>query len=268
MPVIPASNYSTGVQVHNLIKDLCNDPQGQLYSPAFCIQAINSAARWIGRELRNRGKMTLVEDEWNITVPQVNVKDPTLQVNVTFTGQNGNLSPANILRVAANDWDLPNDLIEPLVLLERPAGQNTMPSQMRNRTGQGGLPRRWQHQHLGEWEWRTDMIALVGALVDTEIIIRYNAVPIQFSVVAQQGNTPPYISGSLGDIDGIDACAYYAASQLIPKHGGTLGPQYRQEAETLLEQIATDVTRQQQFSPTRMRPYGSGSRRGFGSRYL
>jgi len=258
MPVIPSTPYATGSQILSLIQDLCNDDQGQLFTAPFCIQAINSAARWVGRELRNRGKMTLVEDEYLVTIPPVLVSDPTQQVNLTYTGINGNVT-------AANTPTLPDDMIEPLVLWQRPTDQPMNLLKMRNCTGQGGLPKIFQRQWLTDWEWRTDMICFLGALQSTDVIIRYSAVPLQFSLT---DDDPPQISGSLGDIDAIDAMSYYAASQLIPKHGGApLGAQYRTEAAALLEQLATDVTRQQQFSPTRMRPYGGRNNRG-GSRTL
>lgn len=252
-PAISQLPYSSGAQIMALIQDLCNDAQGQLYTPTFCIQAINSAARWVGRELRNRGKMTLVEDEYLVTIPAVLASDPTQQVNLTFTGINGNVT-------AANTPTLPNDLIEPLKLWERPTSQKMDLLPMRNCTGQGGLPKRFQTFRLKEWEWRTDQICFIGSLEPADVIIRYSSVPLQFSLT---NDDPPLVSGTLGDIDAIDAMSYYAASQLIPKHGGPqLGAQYRAEADRLLEQLATDVTRMQQFSPVRMRPYGGRGTRG------
>lgn len=240
----------------SLIQSLCNDIQGQLFTPVFCIDAVNSAARWLGRELRNRGKMTLVEDEYVVTIPAVLTQDPTQQVNLTFTGIDGNVT-------AANTPTLPQDLIEPLRLWSRPSGQpgpvGLLP--MIDWTGQGGLPKTFQGFRLADWEWRTDQICFLGSLQAADVMIRYSSVPLQFSLSVDD---PPLLSGSLGDIDGIDAVSYYASSQLVPKRGGTaLGQQYRQEAQTLLEQLSTDVDRQQQFSPVRMRPFG-GSSRGYG----
>lgn len=259
MPAITQAPYSSGAQIMALIQDLCNDPQGQLYTPTFCIEAINSASRWIGRELRNRGKMTLVEDEYEVTIPAVLVSDPMQQVNLTFTGINGNVT-------AANTPTLPDDLIEPLVLWQRPATVNKEPQKMRNWTAQGGLPKNYPRFQLEDWEWRADQICFIGALEATQVLIRYSAVPLQFSLTS---DTPPLVSGTLGDIDAVDAVAYYAASQLTPKRGGfELGQQYRAEAETLLNQLATDVTRQAQFNPTRMRPYGGRMGHRGGSRNL
>ncbi len=261
MPVSPSAPYSTGAQILELVQDLCNDQQGQLFTASFCLPAINSAARWMADELRNRGKMTLVEDEYIVTIPKVLTPDPMQQVNLTYTGISGNVT-------ANNAPTLPQDLIEPLVIEERPSpvapAVGAVPQMMKNFTAMGGLPRRRPNSRLECWEWRSDMLCFIGALVDTDIVIRYSAVPFIFSLTS---DTPPLISGSLGDIEGIDACAYYAASQLLPKRGGAaLGTQYRQEAQSRLEQLSTDVTRQEQFAPVRMRPYGRSYGRGNNSR--
>lgn len=259
MPAIPVAPYSSGQQILLLIQDLCNDPQGQLFSATYCIQAINSAARWVARELRNRGKMTLVEDEYTFTIPGVLVQDPMQQVNLTYTGINGNVT-------AANTPTLPDDMIEPLVIWQRPASVLKEPIKMRNWTAQGGLPKTFQRFQLEDWEWRTDQICFIGSMNATECLLRYSAVPMSFSLTA---DNPPQVSGTLGDIDAVDACGYYAASQLVPKRGGgQLGAQYRTEAETLLNQLATDVTRQAQFAPVRMKPYGGRLGGRGGSRVL
>lgn len=252
MPGVNQAPYNSAQQCLALVQDLCNDPQGQLYTATFCLQALNSAARWIGRELRNRDKMTFVEDEYVVTIPAVTESDPMQQVNLTYTGINGNVT-------ADNDPILPDDMIEPLKLWERVANMKTEPLPMKNWTGKGGLPKRFQRERLTDWEWRTDMICFIGALQPTQVMIRYSAVPLIFAL---NPNDETLLTGNLGDIDAMDACAYYASAQLLPKHGGLeMGKTYKAEADILLEQLATDVSRQQQFSPVRMRPYG-GSGRG------
>jgi len=234
---------------------LCKDPLGQLFTATYCLPSINSAARWLAQELRNNDKMTLVEDEYLVTIPKVLASDPTQQVNLTFTGISGNVT-------AANAPTLPEDLIEPLRLWERHANQKMNLIPMRNMTGKGGLPKRFQRSSLSEWEWRTDMICFLGALQDTQVMLRYSAVP-QLFAIDNSGN----ISGSLSDIAGIDAVSYRAASQLIAKRGAAaLSQQYMATAQEFLEKLATDVSRASQFAPVRMKPYGRTRDRG--SRYL
>lgn len=198
--------------------------------------------------------MTLVEDEYPATIPVVLASDPAQQVNWTFTGINGNVTPA------ATPF-LPQNLYEPLKIWERPAGvagQFGEFNLMTNKTDSGGLDKRNAYGRLADWEWRTDMICFVGALQDTDIILRFNALPLIFTIDVNGA-----ISGSLGDLDALDAVGYYAAAQLIPKHGGapTLIAQYQQEAKDLIEQLSTSTSRAEQMAPVRMKPYG-GSGRG------
>lgn len=257
MPNLGQSNYAGAAQVLALIQDLCNDPQGQLYSAAFCLQSINSAARYVARELRNRGKTTLIEDEFLVTIPAVLASDPTQQVYLTFNGIAGNVTPA------ANPA-LPANLVEPLRLWERPSGI-VPPSQlmvMRDVTDEGGLPKRLQSSRLREWEWRQDQICFLGAMQAIDVIMRYNAAPNIF-VVDQNGN----MTGALADLDSLDATGYYAASQLLPKRGGfQLAEQYRNEAAALVEQLATSTTRTEQLAPVRMKPFGGRRGRGWPTR--
>jgi hypothetical protein len=256
VPVNPSAPYDTGAQILAMVQDLCKDPQGQLFTAVYCLSAINSAARWLAQELRNNDKMTLIEDEYLVTIPAVTASDAAQQVYLTFTGISGDVT-------AANTPTLPQDLIEPLVLWERPSNQKMNLLEMRNTTGAGGLPKRFQRSRLSEWEWRTDMICFVGALEATDVIIRYAAAAVAPFTIDNNG----FISGSLVDINGIDAVSYRAASQLIPKRGGAaLGAYYEQQAQMFLEKLATDATRQQQMSPVRMRPYGRLRSRG--SRWL
>lgn len=256
MPVVPSAPYDTGAQVLSMVQDLCKDPQGQLFTAVYCLSAINSAARWLAQELRNNDKTTLIEDEYLVTIPGVLVSDPAQQVNLMFTGISGNVT-------AASTPTLPEDLIEPLELWERPSGQKMNLVPMVNKTGFGGLSKRFQTSRLTEWEWRTDMICFIGSLNAADVIIRYAAAATAPFAIDVNG----LISGSLVDINGIDAVSYRAASQLIPKRGGAaLGAYYEQQAQMFLEKLATDATRQQQMSPVRMKPYGRLRSRG--SRWL
>lgn len=253
MPVVPSSNYSTGADVLALVQDLCNDTQGQLYNAQYCIQAINYGGRIVARELKNQGKMTLIEDEWLVTIPAVLSNDPAQQVYLTFTGITGNVTPAP-------SPYLPEDLLEPIKLWERISGEGRL-RDMRNRTADGGLPKRWQGGSLVDWEWRTDQICFIGATQDCDVIVRYTVSALEFTI-DNNGN----ISGSLGDLDAIDAVAYYAAAALLPKVGGlALSQQYEAKAKELVEQLTTSTARNEQMSPVRMRPYG-GRGRGRGLR--
>jgi len=257
MPNLQTGGYSSAGQVLSLVQDLCNDPQGQLYSAAFCVQAINSAARFVARELKLRGKTTLVEDEFLATIPAVLAQDPTQQVYLTFNGIAGNVT-------AEQAPALPANLVEPLKIWERPSGLVPPPDlvPMRDVTDQGGLPKRLQGTRLREWEWRTDQLCFLGATVAIDIIMRFNAAPNVFTV-DQNGN----LTGMLADLDSLDATGFKASSYLLKKRGGiTLAQEYDKETVALVEQLATSVTRTEQASPFRMKPFGGRRKNGWPTR--
>lgn len=246
MPGVGTQPYNTGTQVLQLLQSLVSDPTGQLFSGPYCINAINSGARYVARELRNRGKMTLVEDEWLVTIPPVLAQDASQQVNLGYQGISGNVT-------ADDEPALPTILMEPLVLWERPTGSTNF-KEMQNKTGKGGLPKRLQGEGLHEWEWRSDMICFRGALLSIDVLISYTALPGSFTLDANNN-----IIGSLGDVDALDVCAYYAAAQLLPPRGGAvLAQQYEAKAANLIEQLATSTTRQEQLAPARMRAFRGG----------
>ncbi len=253
MPGVPGAPYNSGSQILQLLQALVSDPQGMLFSDSYCLQSINSGARYVARELRNRGKMTLIQDEYLVTIPAVLAQDASQQVNLTYQGVSGNVT-------ASANPALPATLMEPLMLWERPSGTTNF-REMENKTAHGGLSKVMQGEFLGEWEWRSDMIAFRGALIATDVMIRYSA----FAGVFALDNNGK-ISGSLGDVDALDVVAYYAAAQLLPQRGGgALAGQYETKAANLVEQLATSTTRQEQMSPVRMRGYRSlHGRRGFG----
>ena len=149
MPGVPIAPYSTGTQVLAVVRSLCNDIQGQLYTPAYCIANINAANRYVAQELRNRGKKTLINDEVLVTIPAVTTQDPTQQVNLTFTGISGDVTPGPTPA-------LPATLVEPLELWERPTASSTRFQYMRNMTAHGGLSKVMQGGLLREWEWRQE----------------------------------------------------------------------------------------------------------------
>jgi hypothetical protein len=248
MPGLATSPYQTGAQLLSLIQTLCSDPQGQLFTASFCLNAINSGARRLARELRNRGKMTLEQDFPLITIPAVTTQDAAQQVNVAYTGISGDVT-------AGQNPALPANLLEPLILWERPSGMaaTTKLVEMLNMTAKGGISKAPQGNFLREWEWRQDMIVFRGSLSATDVIIRGTVTGTVFTL-DDQGN----LSGQLQDVDSLDAVAHYASAELLPQRGAsTLATQYEGKGDVLTEQLSTSLTRQEQLAPVRMRGYRS-----------
>lgn len=258
MPVLPSQPYSQGTDITNLIRSLCADPQGQWFTDTLLLPYVNSAARRIARELANNGQTTLIEDEYVATIPPIAVADPGLQVQLTFNGVAGNLAQAG-------NPTLPLDLVFPSFLWERTSGSTEQWQEMRDYTAKGGLPSRAQTAYLGEWEWRTDTLCFLGSTVARDIRIRYEGSTLIFGLTGLPPNQT--ISGQLGELDAIDAIAYWVAAAVLKPRGSAIADTYATFAETLIEQLVSGAVRQQQASPRRRKPYrGMGVNRNSISR--
>jgi hypothetical protein len=248
MPVQPQAQYSQGTDITQLARTLCNDPTGQYFSDTLLLPFVNSAARRIARELANNGQTTLVEDEYIATIPPVSGVDPGLQVQLSFNGIAGNLP-------SAPNPTLPSDLIFPAKLWERDTGSVEEFQPMRDWTAKGGLPSRPQGVALGDWEWRSDSIYFVGSTISRDIRIRYMGSTINFTLVNG------VINGQLGELDAIDAVAYWVAAAVLKPRGSVIADDYAKTSEMLIDQLVSGAVRQQQYAPVRRKPY-RGMHRG------
>lgn len=254
MPVLSTTQYSQGMDITALIRSLVADPQGQKATDTNLLPFVNSAARRIARELANNGQTTLIEDEYIVTIPPVLISDPGQQVQLSFSGVSGNVTPTS-------SPTLPQDLIFPLVLWERTTGSVENFGLMEDRTASGGLTSRQQGISLGDWEWRTDSIFFMGSLLARDVRMRYMASTLSFAL--QNG----IITGQLGELDAIDAIAYWAAAAWLKPRGSSIADAYATVSENLIAQLVSGVVRQQQYSPKRRRPYrGQGAKRNSISR--
>ena len=100
----------------------------------------NSAYRQVQLKLMNVGKQTFTKDVGNfppITIPAVATVDPGLQIQLRFDGISGNIPNP------ANSPTLPEDMLEPLQLWERPTGTTNDFIPMVNLTAHGGIPEQY-----------------------------------------------------------------------------------------------------------------------------
>jgi hypothetical protein len=245
MPVLPGTQYSQGPDITNLVRSLCNDPQGQYFTDTLLLPFVNSGARRIARELANNGQTTLIEeqsDPGEITIPPVAVQDPGQQIQLSFQGVSGNV-------VSAANPTLPADLIFPLKLWERDTGSVEGYQEMSDWTAKGGLPSRVQGVALVDWEWRGDSIYFVGSIIQRDLRMRYMASALVF--IVQNG----VINGQLGELDAVDALAYWTAAAVLKPRGSAIADGYATVADKLITQLVSGVVRQQQYSPKRRKPY-------------
>lgn len=209
---------------------------GVIFPDFILMPYVNSAYRTVQRALAMAGATLFRVDNVDLVVAAVPSVDVSVQVVI------------NDATPAPNQ--LPQDLIEPLKIMER---QNTTTNafiDMVNLTYQGGLPSREQGAQLIEWEWRGDGIYFVGATNDTQIRLRYRKALADLV----DGNSTISIRNSQ------EVIAYYTASMAGAARGSPLAATWEQTAEDAKEKLISATVRQQQFSPRRRQPYGQ--RRG------
>jgi hypothetical protein len=231
-----AANPNTGISSGR--SDIVGTGTGAVFTDFVLLPYINSSYRTLQRALAMAGSPLFRTDDILLVVTAVPSADASVQVVI------------NDATPAPNQ--LPQDLLEPMKLWERQNLTNDVFVEMINLTYQGGLPSRQQDSRLVEWEWRSDGIYFVGALVDTQIRIRYRkALPDLVD-----GNSTILIRNSQ------EAMAFYAASQAGASRGSPVAQTWETMAEDAKDKLVAAAVRQQQFSPRRRRPYGA--RRGIG----
>ena len=200
----------------------------------------------------NIGKQTFTKDIGNfppITIPAVATVDPALQIQLRFDGISGNIP------LPANSPTLPEDMLEPLALWERPTGTTDIFLPMINLTSHGGLPSLPQVFNLRFWAWNTDFISFIGAEQDTDIRIRYQVGYIPFTL-----DNNNLITGTLNILYGLDAVAYLAAYMALNPRGSPLAAGYAAIAQNFIDKLVNQESRAQQHA-------GPFRRRAFSSRY-
>ncbi len=231
------------------MRSLCNDSQGQLFTDSYLLNYINSAYRQVQIALMNVGKQTFTEDEYIVTIPAIALLDPGLQVVLAFDGLTGNVpNPTNTIT-------LPENMLEPLQLWERPTGSTDDFIPMINMTSHGGLPSLPQVFNLRWWEWRQDQLNFVGAQQDTDIRMRFNMGYPNLTI-----NNAGQISGTLNVLWALDAVAYLAAFMTLNPRGSPLAAGYATVAQDFIDKLVNQEARAQQHA-------GPYRRRGFSSRY-
>ena len=208
---------------------------GAFYTDSVLMPYVNSAYRILQRKLENVGAPLFKNDEALLVVPAVSSPDPGVQVSITDA-----TPPPN---------QLPTDLLTPTRIWERTNGSSDDFVEMTDLTDHGGLPSQPQGQQLGYWEWRGDGLYFIGALVDTEIRLRY----VRSLVDLVDGTS------QFGIRNCSDALAYRAAASIGASRGNPLAQGWSEEADDLTEDLIAEVTRREQNTGRRPRPYSRRS---------
>lgn len=247
-------------EVLNFARVLVNDAQGSLagqdlsderpYTWTLLNLCYANLANWL--EDNNVESATYAEAI--ITLPPTgSYTDPSAQAHLAYGGYTD---------AAGNSWDsptLPDDLLEPLQLWQRPSGQNVPFAPMTQRLG--GLAFQIGGSIYGylnnTWEFRQNAIYFVGgAYVNTDIRIRY--VP-SFPTLTQPTGTqaaPQIYFARAGE-----ALAYMVAATFLEIRSAKNAPLMRARADEQLNIIARKAAKRSNQTQTRRKGYGFGRRR-------
>ncbi|MFZ0739366.1 MAG: hypothetical protein WBL70_14935 [Candidatus Acidiferrales bacterium] len=229
MPVLSTTAYAQTEDALNLTRALMNDAAGSVFNDATLMPLLNSAYRALQRELAEAGVSILVS-EVDIDLP--------LTGGVTLTQL-----------ADTSDPQLPTDLLAPHQLWEQLTGSTDLFIPMEKIVG--GLPNLQPSTYLRMWEWREDMINLIGATSAITVRLRYEKLLSQLVV----GTDPILIRASN------DALAYATAAMAARARGArAMAVDMQGAALQAKEELIERYVRPEQFKARRRRPYGYNRR--------
>ena len=193
---MPSTPYDSVMVVINAAKQRLNDDITTLAAiggkildntSPFSQQAVNGAWRKLQEFLAELGYSGLKQEALLSNVPAAAVTDPAVQVYIGFNGYfDGSAVQASPV--------LPQSLIRPYDLWERAYGSAALMTEMDYVIN--GLPKVPKLQWNRQWEWRDDVLYMPGAIVATDILMRYAQQFLDFVDVGataglyQTANTP------------------------------------------------------------------------------
>lgn len=262
MPIGGQGSYPSLELIANLARAIVNDDkagatgtpgEGQILTDSSTTlqNLMNSAIRDTYRDCRIMGQPTLIKDNYLLlALPPVNsalgvgVQNPAVQVAIQFAGYFDGL-------IMWPNLTLPSDLIYPLEMWERLTGTGNLPfGPMRQSSG--ALRSRNQVQALGEWEWRTDGIWMIGAILQRDVRLRYISTfpDLAFPSVDFSTTYVPIM-------DCQEAVADKISVRYAQRLGGTALADAMMAAKSSIFKLRQQITRDRQKIDYQRRPYGS-----------
>lgn len=219
-------------------------------------QAVNSAWRKLQEYLANLGFSAQVDETVISGVPVVANLDPATQTRLSwfgfFDGQNTFQQPA-----------LPTNLILPMVLWERWAGQN-MPFFNRMTLILDGLSGFNKSTWNGQWEWRSNAIYMPGSLRVMDIQIRYASYLPDFTDVA----TTRWYAQPVPMMRCQDAFSLFVCAEVMIAKGTDaamiLAGVFNSQAERAADLMMNRDIRQKDRANVRRQPRSGRSHQGWG----
>lgn len=189
------------------VNDMLRSTAGQNLTDVrpFALEYLNASIDDCQEYLANNGVTSQIKDNVIIVglTPVIN-PDAGIQTNLSSTGYFNGTSTTSLVT-------LPQDLIVPLVLWERPTGSLIQFRKMNQ--PKDGLPSRVQSSYLELWDWFEDQINFRGATQSIDLRLRYEASIQPISSAANLAQAVIPIRGGLNAL-AFGVAEYYANVRL------------------------------------------------------
>jgi hypothetical protein len=215
---MPTAPYDVIETVLNAARVRLNDAiqalGGDILTDAqpFTLPFVNNAWRVMQNMLASLGVQRLKRQTVLMNAPPVAGADPINNVTIDWAGANDGVTPF-FLPV------LPQDLIFPLKLWERQTGTTDPFIEMDQLDN--GLPTVRKQQWNLSWEWKDDNLVLQGAVVATDIRVRYLAYLPDFTSLTAGGPPPAGLGPNQPVLimRCVDAFANYLCAEVAASRG-------------------------------------------------
>lgn len=256
MPVVPTTAYGTVENVLLRARAILNDMAvagGDVLTDGapFSVELVNSAYETIQAYLAQCGVETYAEETWLLNVPANATGDPESRVIVSDSGTLI-YTPSGAGESSYAAPLLPDDLIAPVDLAERPAGSTAFAVPMRRPSG--GLTRMLsQGTFLRDWQWIADTLRFRGATQAQDVWMRYEK---HLPILAQVTDPVP--------IRGVENAAGYRVAFVFSKgRGGAMADNFGAQGQEELNLYVNRAVRAKQRVRRRRQPF-RGPRGGYG----
>lgn len=248
MSVVVTTAYGTVEDILLDARAILNDmevPGGDVLTDGapFTIQYVNQAYRRIQAYLAQYGVETYATYAWLLNIPANTTGDPESRVIISDSGTEI-FTPSGAGESSYATPILPDDLVAPLKLRERPNGSTIFSVEMW-RKNDGLTSYVNQGTYLCDWEWIDDILRFRGATQNQDVELKYEK---HLPILELVTDTVP--------IRGVDNAAAYRVAYVHSKpRGGAIADSFGQEGQAELDLLVNRSVRERQRVRHRRRPY-------------
>lgn len=219
---------------------LAND---QPYTPIL----LNSAWQRLQDDLIDNGVETLVKEIIISSVPTIFLSDPSVNVFLAWDGYCNGES-------MVDNPNLPNDLVIPSQVWQRPAG-NSMPF-VEVPAGDGHTYPRSQTTAINWWEWRDDKLFMSGSTAPVDLRLRYVAYLDVLAGTNEEGVPTVDERVQVPIMRSARALAYLLAAEFAAARGASGAQQMEANAQREINRIANRTAKRKAVVQYRRRAFG------------